>query len=700
MKKLVILLVALATIFCLALSVSAICYEDYEIARLEQMAEKTISYNPGGYNKDNGEIDGNLSSGVAPDWRGGDGINITYKYGKLHFVRKITVTFDHAEGRGFDLEVSSDGGVTWEIVAKVMPVEGDTLGVQTVDYPVNNGEGANINAFKFTYRGEVVQYNLSLYEISIPASTVLDCTWNEGEVQVVGNCGVDGKTLFTCAKCSSTKTETTPATGDHAWDDGVETLAPTETSNGTMKYTCSVCGEVKTEDISAIGHNWDDGVIVDPLCAEQGYTLYTCTDDGCGATYKAHFVNVLGHAFDDGVETTHPSITKEGVMTFSCTREGCDESYTEPIPMASIDDSKVVLGPDNILSMVESLVNPDKASDKRNPDGIFDGKVTNGGQSDNAASSGWFAPSGSSITITFDEAYHILSAKVFVWSNWNQLKIEFFDADGNVLATHYDGACQIMDGSGAEIANVNGKLVKSIKITSVGAKGDSGNCLVIHELQIVAHQHKSDEETSRYDEVIGCTENGSYKKYCYTCEKEVVVETKALGSHELNSVVQFANGLDRVGTVDQTCNRCDYEYKSRIQPVFSSYGYSVREFGGSAIVHKYEVNLESLELYNSTLSAGADFGIVAAATPNFEGSPLVIVEGAVAKANDKVAFKSFANTGVVSFEYAVTNIPEAAYDTGIVLCAYVYDGEKIVYINANTDSGEEFETVSFNDLIS
>lgn len=698
MRKLLILLVALASIFCLAVSVSATCYEDYEIARLDQITEKTISYNPGGNNKVDGEIDGNLGTGVAPDWAGKDGINITYKYGKLHLVRSITITFDHDVGRGFDLEVSSDGGVTWTTVANVMPVEGDTLGKQTVTYTVNNGEGLHINAFKFTYRGSVVTYNLSLYEISITASTVLECAWDEGTAQVEGNCGVDGKVLHKCTKCSAEKTVTIPATGKHLWDEGVEILAPTESSNGTMKYTCTVCDSVKEEDISAIGHNWDEGTIVAPKCDEQGYTLYSCTDENCDATYQANYVNALGHSFDDGVETTHPTLTKEGVTTFSCVNEGCDEFYTESIPMATYDDSKIVIGLDNILSMTESLNNADKASSNRDPNGIFDGKITNGGQSDNAAKGAWFAPSGSSITITFDEEYFILSAKVFVWSNWNHYKIEFFDAQGNVILTHEDGKCQIMDGSGAEVANIYGKLVKSIKISSISAKGDSGNCMVIHELQIVAHKHLAEGETERYDEVIGCVENGSYKKFCYVCEKEVTVETMAYGSHDLEATVEFANGFDRVGNKTEICKRCDYEGKGRIQPIFVSYGYSVRETGSAAIVHKYEVNLESLEIFNSTLNAPLDFGIVAAAVPNFEGSPLVISEGAVAKANDKVALRSFANAGYVCFEYAISGIPEAAFDTSVVLCAYVFDGEKIIYLNANTDSGEAFETVSFNEL--
>lgn len=538
---------------------------------------------------------------------------------------------------------------------------------------------------------------LAIWELEAYGCVAHDCDFKLTETKTAPTCGADGLGVYTCSICNETKEDTIPATGDHSWNEGVITTAPTDSSSGIKTYTCSVCQATKEEVLAATGHNWDGGVVVAPKCDEQGYTLYTCTDDGCEATYKGFFVDAIGHAYDDGVETKHPTLVADGELTFSCTREGCDEAYTKPIPKAVISDSSFVIGLDQIISSTEEVKGT--KGDKSDYTHLFDGNTANATWSQSNPG-GWYLPSGSSMTIVFDEEYYILSFNFYIWSNYGGVRIEFFDASGSLVATYLNNGLQGTDGSAHVISDCVEKSVKSMKVSILHAKGDTGNCFDFQEFVIKAHKHLAEGETERYDEIIGCTENGSYKKYCYTCEKEVVVETKALGSHELNSVVQFANGLDRVGTVDQSCNRCGYEYKSRIQPVFSSYGYSVREFGGSAIVHKYEVNLESLEFYNSTLSAGADFGIVAAATPNFEGSPLVIVEGAVAKANDKVAFKSFANTGVVSFEYAVTNIPEAAYDTGIVLCAYVYDGEKIVYINANTDSGEEFETVSFNDLIS
>ena len=92
-----------------------------------------------------------------------------------------------------------------------------------------------------------------------------------------------------------------------------------------------------------------------------------------------------------------------------------------------------------------------------------------------------------------------------------------------------------------------------------------------------------------------------------------------------------------------------------------------------------------------------EFGMVAAATPNFENAPLEIKDGAVQAVNSKIKSKSFANSGYASIEYSISNIQESFYETPIVLCAYVYDGKSLIYINANSNSGEEYETVTIND---
>ena len=70
-------------------------------------------------------------------------------------------------------------------------------------------------------------------------------------------CGAEGEKTFSvvCAVCGailSSRTEPIPATGEHVWDDGVETIAPTLETEGEKTFTCTVCGATKTEPVEKL----------------------------------------------------------------------------------------------------------------------------------------------------------------------------------------------------------------------------------------------------------------------------------------------------------------------------------------------------------------------------------------------------------------------------------------------------------------
>ncbi|MBR4036635.1 MAG: hypothetical protein IKJ05_07915, partial [Oscillospiraceae bacterium] len=185
-----------------------------------------------------------------------------------------------------------------------------------------------------------------------------------------------------CSVCGETLTAQTvvPALG-HSYDNGVETTAPTCTEKGVKTFTCSVCGDTKTEEIVAKGHNYESAVTA-PTCEEVGYTTHTCTV--CGDTYKDSQVAMLGHknvtvaakdatctedgfeayvycsvcdkllsdkvvipatghSYDNGVDTTKPTCTTEGVKTFTCAT--CGNTYTEPVAALGHKYSSVVTKP-------------------------------------------------------------------------------------------------------------------------------------------------------------------------------------------------------------------------------------------------------------------------------------------------------------------------------------------------------------------
>lgn len=90
----------------------------------------------------------------------------------------------------------------------------------------------------------------------------------------------------------------------------------------------------KIEDyIIAMGkHNLIIDEAVEPTCYTTGLT--EGSHCACGHVFTAQqIIEATGeHVYDEGVVTTEPTATEEGVMTFTCTTEGCGDSYTESIP--------------------------------------------------------------------------------------------------------------------------------------------------------------------------------------------------------------------------------------------------------------------------------------------------------------------------------------------------------------------------------
>ena len=94
---------------------------------------------------------------------------------------------------------------------------------------------------------------------------------------------------------------------------------PTCTENGMAEYYCTVCNYVRSETIYAKWHSFDITVWLSD--EESHWRDYTC---GCE-------IEKYPHEWDEGVVTTPPTCTKEGVMTYTCTTDYCGVYYTEPI---------------------------------------------------------------------------------------------------------------------------------------------------------------------------------------------------------------------------------------------------------------------------------------------------------------------------------------------------------------------------------
>ncbi len=178
--------------------------------------------------------------------------------------------------------------------------------------------------------------------------------FNAGEVIVQPTEDSEGVKRFTCNTCGYQKNETVaklahthtfnngvwendevshwhPATcahkgekssvEEHIWDEGKVTTEPTETTEGVKTYTCSKCGRTKTAPIGKLDHvhtfdttRWDSD-------AENHWRPATCS-------HTDEKESIEKHTWNEGVVTTEPTETTEGVKTYTCSKCGRTKTAT------------------------------------------------------------------------------------------------------------------------------------------------------------------------------------------------------------------------------------------------------------------------------------------------------------------------------------------------------------------------------------
>lgn len=211
-------------------------------------------------------------------------------------------------------------------LSSVAPVNQSISG--TGSYTVNEGDGA------FTLDAAPA-YSTSLsYSSDNPAVATVSA---DGVVTVVGP-GVANITVTAAAKSgytSATMTVTVTVNskcsqGEHTWNDGTVTTAPTCTVEGVKTFTCTICGQTRTEAVPKIDHASDSGTVTKPAtCGAPGVKTYSCTS--CGAVLRTEEIPATGqHTYDGGKVTKEATCTEAGQKTYTCTV--CGHTKTEEIP--------------------------------------------------------------------------------------------------------------------------------------------------------------------------------------------------------------------------------------------------------------------------------------------------------------------------------------------------------------------------------
>ena len=153
--------------------------------------------------------------------------------------------------------------------------------------------------------------------------------------------------------------------------------------------------------------------------------------------------------------------------------------------------------------------------------------------------------------------------------------------------------------------------------------------------------------------------------------------------------VNYKDGYLSVGTKEYYCALCNTAKVEESEPsakaLFRSLGYSVCTFKKSnAITQGYAVNTDAYNEYIA-LTPSFSYGVVMAGNQTGEAmSPLTVYNGNVAGINEKVYFFKLNTNPFNYFNITVHGITEEMQDSYIVMCAYVFDGETIRYLDNGT----------------
>ena len=186
--------------------------------------------------------------------------------------------------------------------------------------------------------------------------------------------------------------------------------------------------------------------------------------------------------------------------------------------------------------------------------------------------------------------------------------------------------------------------------------------------------------------------------FCGAIVGEPQTEGTALGHNYTGAVSYVFDSLITDGKQCTVCvNGCGIDEEKTLGAVYTVLGYSVKTFGTSySFVSGYDVNVESLALYEQAKNVELQFGFAFNAASTFtEGDVTLdsfkIVAPVAGKAGDTVF--SF-------YQYQMSYADDTNLDADIVVAAYVIekneDGEALTFINRADGTVNGFNPVNYN----
>ena len=161
-----------------------------------------------------------------------------------------------------------------------------------------------------------------------------------------------------CARCGwrIVKQQVIEAVG-HQYDAGVVALEPACGLQGRKVYTCAACGTTKEESLAALEHVWEETILTQPTCTEAGEKAQRCTL--CETIINREEIPALGHIIPADAKMNgyaYNDAENAGVLfvEYACPR--CSDPTTgEPLFSEHYTEYKAVIKNENGINLYKTL---------------------------------------------------------------------------------------------------------------------------------------------------------------------------------------------------------------------------------------------------------------------------------------------------------------------------------------------------------
>ncbi len=301
----------------------------------------------------------------------------------------------------------------------------------------------------------------------------------------------------------------------------------------------------------------------------------------------------------------------------------------------------------------------------------------------------YIKPSGSSTTSVPGAIRAVFCAGTGTGTNGNVTGVEYIyitDVNGSVYTEDMVNNAT----NGFDFDNHTHYGSADITAPTCGKDGFNGTNCIVCDKQIGEVLPATGNHTLEDDH--DCTT----AEICTVCKNEIVV---ANDSHALKVEISYENGYLSVGVRAESCTNDNCEYCKTTNPraLFEFLGYS-KDMSSTQMCVGYNIAYAEIEEFKAVNNLTTfEYGLVAGVSQNIPSAkPLEVVDG---KVQAKVLEKgSIAQATISEYELVLIDFKLLGFadhqDLEVLMCAYVYDGTSLVYLQDTQADSVVAKTIS------